>query len=370
MNNKKFTAIAAGILALVWLVLCGFVWLTPAKDVSVSERRPLAQMPEFSLESFRDGSFKASLEEYLQDQFPYRDQFRQLKGTLFTFLLNQKSDSNGMFYMDGHLSQHNTAFNEEQFQKRLETLNNVYKWYLQKANANVYVSVIPDKNYYLAQNNNFPTIDYETIFSAMEDQANQWGATYVDMTETLNLDCFYTTDTHWRQEALLPVAQLLSQAMGVTGPKAEDYTAEKIDMPFYGVWYGKAGLPVKADELYVLNSELFDGVKVSVESKPGFIYDEAQLSTSDPYNIFLSGAKKGIVTITNPNATTDKKLVIFRDSFGSSITPLFVQDYQSITLIDLRVMPSTNLKMVNFKDADVLFMLSALVLNNTSELFK
>ena len=368
--NKKYTAIAAGILAVVWVLLTGLVWFTPDQEVSASERRPLEQMPEFSQESFMDGSFQENLETYLKDQFPYRDQFRQLKGLVYTYLLNQKTDSNGMFYMDGHLSQHSTTFNEEQLQKRLETLNNVYKWYLQKANANVYVSVIPDKNYYLAQDNNFPTIDYETIFSAMEDQADQWGATYVDMTGTLNLDCFYTTDTHWRQEKLLPVAQLLSQAMGVNGPKAEDYTAEKIDMPFYGVWYGKAGLPVQADELYVLNSELFDGVKVSVESKPGHIYDESQLSTSDPYNIFLSGAKRGYVTIQNPNATTDKKLVIFRDSYGSSITPLFVQDYQSITLIDLRVMPSINLKMVDFKNADVLFMLSALVLNNTSELFK
>ncbi len=369
-NNKKFMAVAAGVLAVVWLVLCGFVWFTPAKEVSTSERRPLAQMPQFSLESFKDGSFKAAFEEFTVDQFPYRDQFRQLKGVLFTYLLNQKSDSNGMFYMDGHLSQHNTAFNEAQFQERLETLNKVYNWYLKKANANVYVSVIPDKNYYLAQGSNFPVMDYEKIFSAMEQQAQAWGGTYIDMTDTLNLDCFYTTDTHWKQETIIPVAQLLCQAMGGQGPNASDYTAEKIDMPFYGVWYGKAGLPVAPDALHVLRSELFDGVKVSVQMKPGHIYDEAQLSTSDPYNIFLSGAKQGFVTIENPNATTDKKLVIFRDSFGSSIAPLFVQDYASITLIDLRVMPSMNLKMVDFQDADVLFMLSALVLNNTAELFK
>ncbi len=365
--NKKFTAVAAGVLAVVWLLLTGFVWFTPDQEVSTSERRPLDQMPEFSQESFLDGSFQKDFEAYLKDQFPHRDNFRQLKGILYTFLLNQKTDSNGLFYMDGHLSQHNTAFNEVQFNNRMETLNQVYNWYLKKANANVYVSVIPDKNYYLAQNNNFPVMDYETIFAEVKEQMS-WGQ-YIDMTDTLNLDCFYTTDTHWRQEAILPVAQLLSQAMGVTGPKADEYTAEKIDMPFYGVWYGKAGLPVAADELFVLRSEIFDSVKVSVEMKPGMIYDERQLHSSDPYNIFLSGAKKGYVTITNPNATTDKKLVIFRDSFGSSIAPLFVQDYQSITLIDLRVMSRMNLRNVDFKNADVLFMLSALVLNNTAELF-
>ena len=371
MNNKKFTAVAAGILALVWLVLCGFVWLTPAKEVSASERRPLAQMPEFSLESFMDGSFKTSFEEYLQDQFPYRDQFRQLKGTLFTFLLNQKSDSNGMFYMDGHLSQHSTAFNEEQFQQRMDVLNWVYNKYIANANANVYVSVIPDKNYYLAQKNNFPVMDYNHIFTQVQQQMS-WGE-YIDMTGVLNLDCFYTTDTHWRQEAILPVAQLLCQQMGVAGPKAEDYTAEKIDMPFYGVWYGKAGLPVAADELNILRSDLLDSLTIEVVGERETpVYDHSQLGSSDPYNIFLSGAKKGMVRITNPNAATDKTLVIFRDSFGSSIAPLFVQDYETVVLVDLRATSRMALQRYSddFQNADVLFLLSALVLNNPSEAFR
>lgn len=368
MNNKKFTVVAAGILAAVWLVLCGFVWLTPSKEVSASERRPLAQMPEFSLEALKDGSFKADFEEYTVDQFPLRDSFRQLKGTLHTFLLNQKTDANGMFYMDGHLSQHNTAFNEAQFQQRMDVLNQVYETYLKDKNTSIYVSVIPDKNYYLAQDNNFPVMDYEKIFSEVQSQM-AWGE-YIDMTGSLNLDCFYTTDTHWKQESIIPVAQLLCQTMGVSGPKAEDYTVETIDMPFYGVWYGKAGLPVAADELNILRSDLLDSLTIKVDMmKETSVYDKTQLTSSDPYNIFLSGAKKGYVTIENPNATTDKKLVIFRDSFGSSIAPLFVQDYQSVTLIDLRVMSRMGLRVVDFENADVLFMLSALVLNNVSEAF-
>lgn len=368
MNNKKFYAIGAGILAVLWLVMTGFVWFSPDKDVSESERRPLDQKPELTLESFKDGSFKSAFEDYLKDQFPLRDTFRQFKGTLHTFLLNQKTDANGMFYMDGHLSQHSTSFNQEAFNKRMEVLNQVYNTYIQNATSNVYVSVIPDKNYYLAQNNNFPTMGYEQIFSEVKTQM-PWGQ-YIDMTGTLNLDCFYTTDTHWRQEMILPVAQLLSQAMGNNGPKAEDYTTEKIDMPFYGVWYGKAGLPVAADDLYILRSELLDSLTIKVDMmQTSPIYDHSQLESSDPYNIFLSGAKKGYVTIENPNATTDKKLVIFRDSFGSSIAPLFVQDYQSVTLVDLRVMNRMSLRFVDFENADVLFMLSALVLNNTSEAF-
>ena len=365
--NIKFRAIGASVLAVVWIVLTGFVWFTPAKEVSESERRPLAQMPEFTLESFKDGTFKADFEEYVKDQFPLRDTFRQLKGFLHRFVLNQTADSNGLLYVDGHLTQLSTTFNEEHFQKRMEALNAVYNSFLKDKASNIYVSVIPDKNYYLGQSSNIPTVDYDKIFSEVENQLS-WGQ-YIDMTGALDLDCFYTTDTHWRQEAILPVAQLLSQAMGVNGPKAEDYTAEKIDKPFYGVWYGKAGLPVAADELFILRNDLLDNLTISVELKPSPVYDRNQLGSSDPYNIFLSGAKKGLVTIENPNATTDKKLVIFRDSFGSSIAPLFIQDYQSITLVNMRVLPRMSLRMVDFQDADVLVMLSALVLNNTAEAF-
>ena len=371
MNNKKFHAIAAGVLAVMWVVLTGMVWFTPDREVSTSERRPLDQMPAYSQEAFLDGSFQKDFEAYLKDQFPQRDTFRQLKGALYTFLLNQKTDSNGMFYMDGHLSQHSTAMNMEQFQQRMDVLNWVYNKYIANADANVYVSIIPDKNYYLAQDNNFPLMDYQFIFSEVQKQM-PWGE-YIDMTGVLNLDCFYTTDTHWRQEAILPVAQLLSQQMGVAGPEAEDYTVETIDMPFYGVWYGKAGLPVGADELNILRSDLLDSLTIEVVGERETpVYDHSQLTSSDPYNIFLSGAKKGMVRITNPNAATDKTLVIFRDSFGSSIAPLFVQDYETVVLVDLRATSRMALQRyaADFQNADVLFLLSALVLNNPSEAFR
>lgn len=369
MNNKKFRAIGAIVLVVVWLTMTAFVWFTPDKERSDSERRQLEQLPEFTMEAFLDGSYKTALDTYLKDQFPLRDTFRQLKGILDVYLLNQKTDANGMFYMNGHLSQHNMVFNQESFQKRLEILNSIYSSFIADKNSNIYVSVIPDKNYYLSQESNFPTMDYDKIFSAMKDQAESWGGKYIDMTGSLTLDNFYTTDTHWKQETLIPVAQLLCQAMGGKGPKAEDFTTEKIDMDFYGVWYGKAGLPVAADTLYILRNEMLDNAIVKVDMMNALMYDEKQLTSSDPYNIYLSGAKTGYVTIENPAVQNGKKLVVFRDSFGSSISPLFVQDYQYVTLVDLRVLPRMSLRLVDFQDADVLFMLSALVLNNTSEMF-
>jgi hypothetical protein len=76
-----------------------------------------------------------------------------------------------------------------------------------------------------------------------------------------------------------------------------------------------------------------------------------------------------LIEITNPNATTDKELVIFRDSFGSSLSPLLVEGYAKVTVLDIRYMNSSMLnRYVRFNDQDVLFIYSTLVLNNSSTL--
>ena len=83
--------------------------------------------------------------------------------------------------------------------------------------------------------------------------------------------------------------------------------------------------------------------------------------------MYLHGSA-AYLTITNPNATTNRELVIFRDSFGSSITPLLAQGYSEVVMLDLRYIMSQALPMMNsfiqFENADVLFLYSSLVLND------
>ena len=81
--------------------------------------------------------------------------------------------------------------------------------------------------------------------------------------------------------------------------------------------------------------------------------------------MFLSGSLS-LVTIENPLAKEDRRLVIFRDSFGSAIAPLLISGYSEITLADIRYMHPDNLgKFVDFGGCDVLFLYSTLVLNHS-----
>ncbi|MGL6216636.1 MAG: DHHW family protein, partial [Lacrimispora sphenoides] len=74
--------------------------------------------------------------------------------------------------------------------------------------------------------------------------------------------------------------------------------------------------------------------------------------------------------ITNPNVKNGKELVIFRDSFGSSLAPLLLDGYSKVTMVDIRYIASDLVgDYITFDDQDVLFVYSTSVLNS-SAMFK
>ena len=88
----------------------------------------------------------------------------------------------------------------------------------------------------------------------------------------------------------------------------------------------------------------------------------------DMYEVFLS-SESGKIVIENPAATTEKELVVFRDSFGRSMIPLLVLDYAKVTVLDTRWLTGGTFtldKHIPFENQDVLFLYSALVLNSVT----
>lgn len=349
----------------VWLALAGLAWLLPSRAASDTERRPLAQFPTLSADTLLDGSFMSDFETYTLDQFPFRDPFRSLKSLVHYYGLGQK-DNNGIYLSGGYAAALEYPLSTASVDNALEKFSRIYEKYLQ--GSKVYLAVAPDKSYYLATQNGYPAMDYTALFQQLR-QGMPW-AEYVDLTDTLGIDAYYRTDTHWRQEKLLPAAQVLSQAMGLTIPKAADFTVTQVEQPFYGVYYGQAALPMPADTIYLLESSLLSDCRVYNHEKGtwGPVYDLVRLTGKDPYEVFLSGPQS-LLTIENPNAGTNRELIVFRDSFGSSLVPLLVQDYETVTLVDIRYLSSALLdRFVDFHGQDVLFLYSTLVLNNSAAL--
>ena len=361
--TKKIRAIGAVILVALWAVLTGFAWFSPAQDASATERRPLAQMPAITDETLLSGEFMTQFEDYTLDQFPGRDAFRQLKAFVQYNIMGQR-DNNGIYIAEGFAAKLDYPVDADALAHAMKRLSYVYETYLAPYDSKVYAAVIPDKGYYLAQANGYPAMDYSHMFETVRESLPF--ATHIDLTDCLNAEDYYFTDTHWRQERLLGVAERLSTAMGVTAPKAEEFTQTPVERPFYGVYYGQAALPMDPETIYLMESELLRQCRVyNYEAGSyGEVYDMARLEGKDPYEVYLSGPHS-LLRIENPNAATDRELIVFRDSFGSSVVPLLVQDYKTVTLVDIRYLDSRLLgKYLEFNGQDVLMLYSTLVLNS------
>lgn len=363
MNIRKNLPIGSILLAALWLLLTASAWFGPRTDISEAERRKLEQFPRLSAETLLKGEFMTKFESFTQDQFPLRDSFRKLKA-MFSYNVLQKGDNNGIYLAEGSAAKLEYPLNEAALQNAETKFQEIYELYLKDRTENIVFSVVPDKGYYLASANGYPSMDYERLFSAMADFP--W-AKYADLTGCLSAADYYRTDTHWRQERLLPAAGVLCEALGIPAPMESDYRVTALERPFYGVYYGQAALPMEPDTLNLLESDLLSGCIVTnyETGKNTMVYDRKKLESRDLYDVFLSGAVS-VMTVENPAAQTDRELVVFRDSFGSSLVPLLMQGYSKITLLDLRYVPTAYLdRFVTFENQDVLFLYSTIVLNNS-----
>ena len=359
MKMRKLSVI---LVLVLWLGLTMSAWFGPRQDISETERRPLAQMPEITVKHLLDGSFMEKFEDFSLDQFPLRDNIRRLKAQFATHILGQ-SDNNGIYITDGYAAKQEYPLNEDSVRHAVDRFTYIYKNYLE--DSQVYFALVPDKGQYLAEESGHLALDYEKMQGILA-QEMPW-ATHIDLYDALNYTDYYRTDTHWRQENLLEAAKILCEAMNVTPPDEQDYTVTEMEKPFYGVYYGQAALPMEPDTLRILESQLLsDCIVYDHESgKTARVYDRTKLDSKDLYDIFLSGSRS-LLTVENPNAKTARELIVFRDSFGSAMIPLILQDYAKTTLVDVRyIQPALLSRYIDFSGQDVLFLYSTLVLNNS-----
>ena len=240
MNRKIKDALTLGIAAA--FVLMFALWSICKSDdaVSESERRPLKQFPTLNVEEVLSGRFQSNFESYTLDQFPLRDELRTLKALSVRDLFGEK-DNNGIYIADGYAAKLDDTIHEDSLDHAADRFRYVYETYLKDTGANIYLSVIPDKNYFLAAENGYPVMDYEKFFALMRQKVDF--ADYIDLTGTLSLSSYYRTDLHWRQEMLAPTVKALADAMGVS--LTVDFTEVTLDTPFYGVYRGQSALPME-----------------------------------------------------------------------------------------------------------------------------
>ena len=422
MNRRMKNMMIIGLFSIYIVVMALWLWGKSDIEYSVSERRNLAKKPKITVTSVINGSYMNNFDKYVTDQFPQRETFRKLNSWLLVNIMRKK-DVNNIYVKDGYAAKIEDVIDYKSVnwgirQMRYICDNYIYSEdYMQDKNYNikdtansdidsdgdiskasnssydiskdnnmsdderkdrVYMCIIPDKNYYLTDGVEYPYIDYDEFVQLYRTGVDDY-TRYIDISNLLNIDNYYKTDIHWRQETLVDIAKQILDAMteydnDISNDDIEDYKVNTGNEEFYGVYYGQRALSMKPDIIRYLTSDIIDDYRVTYadtgEAVSMPVYDMGKASGRDPYEMYLGGSLS-LVTIDNAKADTDRRLIIFRDSFGSSLAPLLAEKYKQTVLIDIRyISPTVLSSYVDFENADVLFMYSEQVLNSCADQFK
>lgn len=354
MNNKIKNIITSLLFSFILIAFFIINIIKKDDDISVLERRHLEKFPKLTINSLFNGTFFEKFDIYANDQFINRDKFRNIKVNLE---LITKKNYNNLYLYNGYIIEQTYPLNEKSIINLTNKINSIKDNYL--INNNVYYTIVPDKNYFV--NNNNLKMDYNKLKSIMN--SNLIDFKYIDIFNLLSLNDYYKTDSHWKEENIKDVALYIANNMGID---LNSTYKEKTITEFKGVYLNQLPIKMNMDSIKILKNEIIDNsIVYNYETKKySEVYDLEKINSLDKYDIYLSGAA-ALIEIVN-NSAPKKELIVFRDSYGSSLIPLLIEGYSKITVIDTRyISPKLLADYVDFNNKDVLFLYSVISINNS-----
>ncbi len=308
--------------------------VTPVKTYSETEKRNLAQKPEFTLDALFNGTYTQDYEEFITDQFVARDAWISLK-TLAERTLGKK-DSGGVYFGDDDYLIEKHTLDSEQLDKNLGFLNVFLKKYSGKYNTKVLIAPTAS----LALADKLPLFAPVWDQDAMLDSVSELGS-FVDcrdvLTEHKDEYIYYRTDHHWTTLGAYYAYTELCTSLGIEPYAYEEFNKRVLSDKFSGTLAAKVNMKTKYDELFTLEPDVSVTVEYPLSDGKGTtntLYEEKHLLTSDKYSTFLDG-NQPMVDITT-STKNGKTLLLIKDSYSHCMVPMLTAHYEHIILIDLR----------------------------------
>lgn len=316
---KIWDKIGAGLLcAFVLIISLGYLAL-PDREFSSLEKRYLTQAPELAVQSVLDGDWSDSVEDFLADQMPGRDFFVGLNAYCEKILGLQKAKT--IWTLNGKLVRCPVVPQPGMLEKNIAAVNQ----FAQKLDIPVSLSLIPSCGFSLGA----PEYQDDELINEIYEKAN---LETIDLRETYRgrPELFYSTDHHWTSTGAFDAYKTLMEAWGKQ-PET-DYTVERFEH-FRGANFAASCLwltPEEALEMWTGPASI--EVKIEDKTHEGVFYRE-RLEDYDPYMVFLDG-NHPVVNLHNPKGNGN--ILLIRDSFASSLAGFLAQNYENVTLVDLR----------------------------------
>ena len=333
--------IVYGVLCLAVLMFGGVLHLlSPDRTYSPTEKRNLASAPELNFNTLTDGTFMSHTENYVADQFPFREFWMSLRmNALYTV---GTRESKGVTYnSDGTLSEPYQGYDEELLQETAAALNGFVSAH---GFEHAYALIVPTASE-LSKEALPPYAANESERAYFESLSEALSGDFrvFDVFPTLEemkaegKQVYYRTDHHWTTDAAYRVFRSLSEE---TGWIPGEYTEMTVTDRFSGSLASKSGFTVpRADGLKIYrnrNESLYSLLSYGNEGeiRGGFYDFDALGADNDPYTVFFGGNFPLITVRTT--ADTDRTLLVFKDSYANCFLPFLEESYKEIVIVDPR----------------------------------
>lgn len=342
------------------------------------ENRRLKQKPAFSLSALLRNQYTKEYEEYINDQFVFRDNWITLKSVFETAL--GKVENNGVVYGEDHYI-FNKLFAPELGEDRsngagfggdgetaslpvvdeaqmarnmgfLLTFSEAYQGHVTLALAPNSYGVLRDKLPPF-----LPDLDQREVISALY-QSSPKGVDTLDLFAPLTeaaqgTQVYYRNDHHWTTDGAWVGYRAYCQSRGLPYATMEELAPYRQEEPgFLGTYYNKSknfnafpdtliwyDIPVEDvtidGEHDVMQS---DGRNVQVTG----IYQTEKFATRDKYAAFLYGNNGLTILRANNNKGMEtgrtSRVLLIKDSYGNCFAPFLTYSYDEVWVADLRNM--------------------------------
>lgn len=323
-KNRSLIIIFAALLAILAIADL----FNPEQSFSAQENRFLTQKPRFTINALLRGDYTQEYESYVNDQFIMRNAWIRLKAISESFL--GKQENNGIIYgREGYSFAKRLHNNDEQLTSNAAAL------YSLQQSSNAYIALIPSAPSIIKDKlpAHAPVADEKDLQASLFGQAR-----LIDLFGILSAHSkeyiYYRTDHHWTTLGAYYAYTAIAEAMGLE-PLGLD-SLEYFDTPdFLGSHYRKTQRETGSSDTIRLYSLPFTDIEINNQTKDG-LYDLPQLAKEDKYAALLYG--NNALTVIKSPAQEGKKgsLLLIKDSFGNSLAPFFLANYESVTMLDLR----------------------------------
>lgn len=333
------------------------VFVLPQRTYSESENRYLVKVPHLSAEGVLSGEVQRDLTEAAGDQFPGREQWLQI-AVAGQYLLYHR-EINGVYIGKDHYL-FDKKLGGDLSVKNYRTNLGYVTAMKEAADSDVSVMLIPTPGTLLKEE--LPTRavlydpkPYEELGGQIcEADSVRWVQTR-DALEHANRDSFdqlyFCSDHHWTTHGAYVGAATYLKTQNIQVKDKEAFEIQTVRDDFYGTLYSRvAGLPAAQADVLELPQALPEKLQIEADSPPADalgvngerampklsgIYDLSKLDVKDKYAVYFGG-NYGKITVKNQEAEGKGSLLVFKDSYANSMVPYLLDEYEQITMIDLR----------------------------------